>query len=497
MTGKGGWRRWVEHFDRLSVRKKMMVMHNFFFLILSLTLFLLLRPVYNEIVETAQERTERLVLELMRNAPEELALIKSDWYVYRQGRAEELGISTEARRWLEAHPDSVWTKGYKSEVYVRWNRSSNLWIAVNIDRSLAERMVMKFNIMLVLGLLVMYTIGVLALELIILPYYVYSPIRDLLEADAALQRGDRERELVDIGKVRGDEFGRIIASRNLVVTLFRRHEEELTSAMVALEEVAADLKRKNHLLETAKQNLADQDRLVSLGMLSAGVAHELNTPLAVLQGSIQKLLETATDSITRERLYRMLRVAERLRSISESLIDFARARTQTVEPVELRPLLDEAWALVQIEPDAGQVIFHNRVEEGCTILGNSDRLLQVYVNLFRNSVNAVGGQGNIYVSARSYRNDRDWIVLSVEDDGPGIEPEILPAIFEPFITSNLDSRGTGLGLAVAEGIIQQHGGVIVASNRPEGGARFEVTLPASTRKQFHADENRNSTNYTT
>lgn len=466
----------------------MMVMHNFFFLILSLTLFLLLRPVYKEIVETAQERTERLVVELMRKAPEELGQIKSDWYVYRQGRAEELGISTEARRWLELHPDSVWTK---SEVYIRWNRSSNLWIAVNIDRSLAERMVMKFNIMLVLGLLVMYGIGVLALEVIILPNYVYSPIKDLLDADAALQKGDRARELVDTSKVRGDEFGRIITSRNLVVTLFRRHEEQLTNALAALEEVAADLKRKNHLLETAKQNLADQDRLVSLGMLSAGVAHELNTPLAVLQGSLQKMLETASNQVTRERLQRMLRVAERLRSISESLIDFARARTQTVEPTALRPLLDEAWALVQIEPDAGQVVFHNNVDESCLVLGNADRLLQVYVNLFRNSVNAVGGRGNIYVSSHNYSADRDWVVLSVEDDGPGIELEILPVIFEPFITSRLDSRGTGLGLAVAEGIIQQHGGVIVASNRPGGGARFEVTLPAST--QFQKDENRNGT----
>lgn len=474
----------------------MMVIHNFFFLILSLTLFLLLRPVYNEIVETAQERNERLVLELMRKNPEELGRIKSDWYVYRQGRAEELGISAEARRWLEAHPDSIWTKG--SEVYIRWNRNNNLWIAINIDRSLAERMVMKFNIMLVLGLLVMYAIGVLALEIIILPNYVYRPIKALLDADAALQKGDRAGELVDAAKVRGDEFGSIIASRNLVVTLFRKHEEELTRALAALEEVAADLKRKNHLLETAKQNLADQDRLVSLGMLSAGVAHELNTPLAVLQGSLQKMLETASDQVTRERLQRMLRVAERLRSISESLIDFARARTQTVEPTELRPLIDEAWALVQIEPDAGQVVLHNRVEDGCQVLGNADRLLQVCVNLFRNSVNAVGGQGNIYVSAHNYSTDRDWVVLSVEDDGPGIDPEILPTIFEPFITSRLDSRGTGLGLAVAEGIIQQHGGVIVASNRPEGGARFEVTLPASTdRKLFQTHENCNRTDYIT
>jgi len=82
------------------------------------------------------------------------------------------------------------------------------------------------------------------------------------------------------------------------------------------------------------------------------------------------------------------------------------------------------------------------------------------------------------VRARRVTQDRrPWLVVSVADNGPGIRPDLLPRLFEPFVTSRLDARGTGLGLAVAEGIVHQHGGVIVASNRPEGGACFEVTLP--------------------
>jgi signal transduction histidine kinase len=240
------------------------------------------------------------------------------------------------------------------------------------------------------------------------------------------------------------------------------------------------LKKKNHLLETAKQNLADQDRLVSLGMLSAGLAHELNTPLSVLHGSVEKLLETTRDSVTIERLQRMLRVTERLRGISESLIDFARARTQKVETIFLQPIVDEAWSLIQIEPDAASIKFYNLLDKEDYVIGNSDRLLQVFVNLLRNSVNALEGSGTIKVSAlKKFQNGRDWLIVTVEDDGCGIDPEILPLIFEPFVTTRLDARGTGLGLAVAEGIIHQHGGVILASNHPSGGACFEITLPSS------------------
>lgn len=452
----------------------MMLVHNFFFLILSFTLFALLRPVYNEIVDTAQERTEKLVRDLMRNAPEELGRIKSDWYIYREGSADDLGIPQQFRNQL--HSDTVWEQG---TVFIRQKPNSKLWIILHLDKSFAEHMVMKFNLMLVVGLLAMYTIGVLALELIILPHYVYKPIDELLRADIALQQGDRKHELVDSKHISGDEFGKIIASRNLVVTLFRKHEEQLTNALAALEEVAADLKRKNHLLETAKQNLADQDRLVSLGMLSAGVAHELNTPLAVLRGSIQKLLETTTEPTTLERLERMLRVTERLQRISESLVDFARARDQIVSATRLYPLIDEAWSLVQIEPGARHISLHNSVPESCFVIANADRLVQVFVNLFRNSVSAIQSKGNIYVGASLRTDEPKWTVITVEDDGVGIDPNILPRVFEPFISGKLDARGTGLGLAVAEGIIKQHGGMILATNRACGGARFEIMLPTA------------------
>jgi signal transduction histidine kinase len=115
------------------------------------------------------------------------------------------------------------------------------------------------------------------------------------------------------------------------------------------------------------------------------------------------------------------------------------------------------------------------------VKGNADKLIQVFVNLLRNAVLAVpAGAGEICVaSRRSKLGPRDAVSVTVEDNGPGIPAEVLPEIFDAFVTSRLDSRGTGLGLTVANGIVTQHDGAISASNRPGGGAVLEVTLPAT------------------
>jgi signal transduction histidine kinase len=277
----------------------------------------------------------------------------------------------------------------------------------------------------------------------------------MLDADAATQKGDRDRELIPPEVILSDEIGQIMRSRNETVAALRRREDELAAALRRIEE---------------------QDRLVSLGLLSASVAHELNTPLAVLNGSIEKLIETTDDQPALDRLARMQRVAQRLQKISESLVDFSRVRHQHMGPILIRPLIEEAWGLVAIDDKSSTVDFANHVADE-KVIGNPDRLVQVFVNLLRNALNAVeSGSGKIDVRARSGPRG---IAIAVEDNGRGIAPDVLPDIFDAFVTTRLDARGTGLGLTVAEGIVRQHSGTISASNRPEGGARLEVTLPAA------------------
>jgi signal transduction histidine kinase len=387
----------IRLFGDLKVRPKLIVLHNLFFLVLTCAVYFSLIPLFEKQVADAQAR--------------ELAIV-------HQEAALEQGSTVP------------------SESY---------------NQALARARVTLF---LVLGSI--YILAVLLLESAIMPLYVYQPLRRMLEADAATQQGDRDREMIPPEDILGDEIGQIMRSRNETVAALRRHEDELASALRRLEE---------------------QDRLVSLGLLSASVAHELNTPLAVLNGSIEKLIETTEDRPTLDRLARMQRVGQRLKKISESLVDFSRVRHQHMGPVTVRPLIDEAWGLVAIDDKSASVEFANHVAAEASVTGNSDRLVQVFVNLLRNALNAVeSGSGKIDVRARGGPRG---VTISVEDNGRGIPADVLPDIFDAFVTTRLDARGTGLGLTVAEGIVTQHGGSISACNRPEGGAKLEITLPAS------------------
>jgi signal transduction histidine kinase len=149
---------------------------------------------------------------------------------------------------------------------------------------------------------------------------------------------------------------------------------------------------------------------------------------------------------------------------------------------------------VRIDREAQGVDLRTIAPEGLSVLVDPDRLGQVFVNLLRNAADAMDGEGAITVRAEPVERDgRRWVSIRVQDEGPGITPDVLSRLFEPFVSTRLDARGTGLGLAVSEGIIREHGGVILARNlanepqgpSPEGaepanrrqGAEFEIVLP--------------------
>jgi signal transduction histidine kinase len=387
-------------FGNLKVRPKLIVLHNLFFFVLTVVVYFSVMPLFEKLVSDARARE----VAILNQAP---------------------GIARQIQPPERSYEDTV----------------------------------LQARLTLFLSLGAIYLLAVLALETLIMPLYVYRPIRRMLSADAATLAGDREAELIPQDEILGDEIGQIMRSRNATVASLRRHEDELAAALRKLEE---------------------QDRLVSLGLLSASVAHEINTPLAVLNGSIEKLIETTKDPITLERLQRMQRVTQRLRRISESLVDFSKVRKQHMEPTAIRPLVEEAWSLVAIDEKSSSADFANLVDPELKVVGNSDRLLQVFVNLLRNALNAIQPEGHIEVNARrEVRNGRPIVVITVEDNGPGIPAHVLPDIFDAFVSTRLDASGTGLGLTVSEGIITQHGGTISASNRPQGGACLEICLPAA------------------
>lgn len=454
-----------KRFGDLKVRLKLIVLHNLFFLVLTSSVYFTVFPLLEQRVSGARSREISLITQVfLADAPlPELSGLAV--YAYEEGPAERVDLPAGVQTWLDEHPGRIHGDPRRDEYLYRKSPSSGMYRKIQLPIAYYRHALLLVQTALFGVLGVIYILAVLLLELVIMPLYVYRPLRAMLNADYSVMTGDRANEIIPASHIPKDEIGQIMLSRNSTVEQLRAREDELESAL--------------NRLENAKQSLAAQDRLASLGMLSAGVAHELNTPLAVLQGSIEKLIETINNPSAQQRLLRMQRVATRLRSISEGLLDFARVRKPRTENVAVRPLVDEAWSLLALDEKSGSAEFANDVPGDCYLIGNPDRLIQVFVNLLRNALQAIPASGGkIRVTATPYSATLGrWWSIAVEDNGPGIPEDVLPEIFEAFITTRLDSRGTGLGLTVSEGIIHQHGGTINAANNPSGGARIEIRLP--------------------
>ncbi len=493
----------------MGVRRKLIVLHTCFSLALTAILLLALRPALAKIVREAEADHAALALRLVaaearaggpRADLSALALSASArgrGLEVRAGSAEDLGLDPGVAALARTRP---WTPtgvpaesdaggGEIAALFVAWDEGDGGFVTARAKIEAARSAVRRLYGLVALALLSFYGLIAAAFEVFVLPRQVYSPIRRMLAADEAVQDGRASDEIIPESAIPADELGDIMRSRNRSIVSLRRHEAALADALARLEEVATDLRRKNHLLETARRNLADADRLASLGMMSAGIAHELNTPLAVLKGLVEKLADDPAHRVDAAEAELMVRVVRRLERLSESLLDFARARPPETARVRLRPLVEEALTLVRLDRGTADVQMTDLVPERMELDCDGDRVVQVLVNLVRNAVDAArrgagrssnAAQPAVVIEATHIRRDgTDWIALTVTDNGPGIEPAVLSRMFEPFVSTTLDARGTGLGLAVAEGIVREHGGVMLARNRPgRTGAVFEVVLPA-------------------
>ncbi|MBL9033063.1 MAG: HAMP domain-containing histidine kinase [Phycisphaerae bacterium] len=477
----------------MRVRKKVLTLHTVFSLAAAIVLVVPLRPAISDVVEKAEFTEARALLRVLLADPTSETTTWSRVAPeadVRRGSAQELGLPesiasaarAQPRTPVNMHGDdgsvgaTACVPGPEGESFVR--------VMVRIPE--ARQAVWQLYGLTAVALLAIYALVAAALELFILPQHVYEPISRMLDADAAVREGNAAEEMIPERLIPADELGELMRSRNAAVMALRRQERALAEALGELERVATDLKRKNHLLETARRNLADADRLASLGMMSAGIAHELNTPLAVAKGMAERLNASPKRSLDEADAALLLRVLTRLERLGESLLDFARVRPPQTRPTPVRALVDEAITLVRLDRDARGARFVNRVPESLVIECDGDRLVQVLVNILRNAADASPAGATIDAETTE-RDGRPWASISIADEGPGIDPEVRSRLFEPFASTKLDSRGTGLGLAVAEGIVREHGGLILARNR-EGvhGAVFEIMLPAIAPEPAHA-----------
>lgn len=233
-----------------------------------------------------------------------------------------------------------------------------------------------------------------------------------------------------------------------------------------------------------EKSLADRDRLSALSNLSAGVAHEVNTPLTGVASFARLLLDETPEGDPRRPIVEKIeRQAFRAARLVGSLLDLARGRPRDLTPLEPGEIVREACSALEDDVRGRSVRLDVDLPPSLPrVLGHGDALVQVVVNLLKNAVDAVAlpkegrpGPGRVAISAAGAGGE---VHLVVDDDGPGLTPEQQAKVFAPFHTTKAGQGGVGLGLAIAGDIIRAHGGSLSVESSPGVGARFKVSLPA-------------------
>jgi signal transduction histidine kinase/ActR/RegA family two-component response regulator len=282
-----------------------------------------------------------------------------------------------------------------------------------------------------------------------------DPLRRLQYAAGAMARGERD-----------------------VAAVAAMGNDEVTALTRQFDAMAARVRDDETSLRAAQDQLVQSEKLSAVGRVVSGIAHELNNPLAAILHFAENLLnEDDRSADDREMLLSVATQARRARSIVRDLLSFVRARAQTHEAADIQdvvrhtaqavaPVVAETGASVTVSFGAEPVPFVRIDEVG---------IEQVLTNLIVNGAQAAGAGGTVDVAVAA---SGDRVRLSVADTGPGIPDDVIARIFEPFFTTKGPGKGTGLGLSVSLGIVQQHGGQLIATNRTEGsGARFTLDVP--------------------
>ncbi|MFP4225364.1 MAG: sensor histidine kinase, partial [Desulfobacterales bacterium] len=215
--------------------------------------------------------------------------------------------------------------------------------------------------------------------------------------------------------------------------------------------------RTDALLQHEKQ-MAHADRLASIGQLSAGIAHEINNPLGIIQGYTQLLLRSEpADTQRHEDLSTILKHAKNCKSIVEDLLNFARRSKPSAAVVDIHEVIEDALIFLEHRAKTPEVEIHKQFQTDIPSLQiDEKKIKQVLINLVMNAKHAVGEKGKITIHTR-YAPDKEQVLITVQDSGYGIEVKHLKRIFDPFFTTKPTGEGTGLGLAVSYGIIKSHG----------------------------------------
>ncbi len=229
------------------------------------------------------------------------------------------------------------------------------------------------------------------------------------------------------------------------------------------------------MLQTYRIDSDDQlrrgERLATIGRVAATIGHDLRNPLGVIESSAYILRRMLQDERGQRHLDKINSQVRNCNRIVTALLELARSRPPQFASIDVRVMLDASLAMVTI-PEG--VVVRIEVDDGMQLEGDSNLLEQAMINLVVNSVIALRGRPGTIVT-RATRHDDRFAALIVVDDGPGFDPELLPRVFEPLVTSR--ASGVGLGLALVKSVADRHLGQAIAENAPGGGAIVRLLLP--------------------
>ncbi len=303
-------------------------------------------------------------------------------------------------------------------------------------------------------------------------------------------------------KLRNDNFGGQGKLQSCQVDVLRKDGQRIPISLNAAivyengDEVATvgffhDLRETLQIqkeLEQTQVQLLQAEKMASLGKLAAGVAHQINNPLGgIILFAGLMLEEYDLEEAAREDLNRILRDAERCKDTVKELLEFARQTRHEMRPLDINEAIVRTLFLLENQTLFQNIEIMRQLDDGIPpVRGDSQQLNHLFMNIILNAAQAMQGSGKLTVSTKRGPND-NRAHIAIADTGPGIPPDVMPQIFDPFFTTKEEGEGTGIGLSLVYGIVENHGGTIRAVNREPNGTCFFIELPLSTPEDEEED----------
>ncbi len=361
---------------------------------------------------------------------------------------------------------------------VNFKKEALVAVFENTDDLVRARTNIILTAAVVVGLMFVVIVPIYILTVL----FTVSPIRELSQASKAISEGHLDQH---VPVKTGDEVGELSASFNRMVDDLKKYREDIERWNQTLEDRVEE--RTSELAE-AQAQLIQSSKLAAVGELAAGIAHELNNPLAGIYAFLQVFAQTLRSrglkelsegeaADFQENLVHVEREIRRCKSIIGSLLAFARVSDKQYGSVDLNKTILDTLAFMRSNLSKTNVKIETRLEESLpSVWGDANELQQVFLNIIVNARRAMPEGGDLIVTTSARERDGS-VCISICDTGTGIGPDTLDKIFDPFFTTSKPGEGTGLGLSISYGIIRDHSGEILVESTPGEGTIFDVVLP--------------------